>query len=90
LLLKDGSVNVPSASVRAVEMIGSLVENFKMRFSGFRSHAIGIQIFETKFRVEVSDTSENILHSFNQETLLTFCACLPVYRFSELCKLAQN
>jgi hypothetical protein len=44
-LHKDGSVSVHFPGVHAVEMIDSLVENFKMRLSDFRSHATNIRIF---------------------------------------------
>jgi hypothetical protein len=42
LLYKNGSVSVPFPSVRAVEMIDSLTDNFKMRFNDFRRHATNI------------------------------------------------
>jgi hypothetical protein len=71
-------------------MIGSLTENFKMRFSDFHSYAVNIHIFENPLLVEVIDALEelqpelmelqydSILHSsFNQEA-----AALPVSHFS--------
>jgi Ca2+-dependent lipid-binding protein len=44
LLYKDGSVNVPFRSARAVEMIDSFSENFEMSVHDFRSHATDIRI----------------------------------------------
>jgi len=56
LLHEDGSVSVPFPCVRAVEMIDSLAENFKMRFSDFHSHVINKHtIFGNPFSIEVSD-----------------------------------
>jgi hypothetical protein len=60
LLHKDGSVSVPFSSVRAVEMIDSLAENFQMRFTDFHSHATNVRIFEKPFFVEVSDAPEKL------------------------------
>jgi hypothetical protein len=48
-----GQISVPLPSVLAVEMIDSLAENFKMRFSDFFSHATNIHMFENTFCVEV-------------------------------------
>jgi hypothetical protein len=58
LLHNDGSVNVPFPSVRAVEMIDSLAENFRMKFSDFRSH--DTNIFKNPFSVEVRDAAEKV------------------------------
>jgi hypothetical protein len=68
-----------------MEMINSLAENFKMRFSDFHCYARNICIFENPFSVEVSDAPEklqlelnepqydSILHSsVNQEALIAF------------------
>jgi len=51
LLHKDGSVSVPFPSVRALEMVDSLAENFKMRLDVFRSHDRNIRDFENPFSV---------------------------------------
>jgi hypothetical protein len=84
-------------------MTDSLAENFKMSFNDFRSHATNMCIFENPFSIDVSDALEKLqleltelqydtilCSSFNQEALITFYASLPVSRFSELWKLAQN
>jgi hypothetical protein len=78
-------------------MIDSVAENFKMRFNGFRSHATNVLISEIPFSVEVSDAPKKkqlefielqrdsiLLSSFDKDTLSTFYASLPVYRFSEM------
>jgi len=49
VLHKDGSVSVAFPSVCAVEMIDSFAENFKMRFSDFRSRATNIRVIENPF-----------------------------------------
>jgi hypothetical protein len=61
LLLNDGSVIVLFLSVRAVEMIESWLESFKIRFNYFRSHATNIRIFENPFSVEVIDALEKLI-----------------------------
>jgi hypothetical protein len=48
-LLNNGSVTVPLPSVRAIEMIDSLAENFIIRFNDFRNHAKNMRVFETHF-----------------------------------------
>jgi hypothetical protein len=60
LFLEDGSVNVRSQRVRAVEMIDSLAEKFKKRFNDFRNNATDMHIFENPFSVEVSDIREKL------------------------------
>jgi hypothetical protein len=53
LLHKDGSVSVPFPSAQAVEMIDSLAEKLKRRFSNFCSHTINI--FDNPYSIEKSD-----------------------------------
>jgi predicted PolB exonuclease-like 3'-5' exonuclease len=103
-LRKDGSVSVPFPCVRAVEMIDSLAEDFKTRFSDFRSHATNIRVFDNpsplksqmlqkKLKLELIKLQQHdstLLSSFNQEALITFYASLPLSRFSDLRKLARN
>jgi hypothetical protein len=61
LLPNNGSlISVPFPSVCAAEMIDSLAENFKMRFSNFHSHATNICVSENPFFVEVSDAKEKL------------------------------
>jgi hypothetical protein len=57
LLNKDGCVSVRFPGLCAVEMIDSLIENFKIRFNDLHSHDTNIQISETPFSPEVSDAS---------------------------------
>jgi hypothetical protein len=47
LLHRDGSISFPFPSARAVEMIYSLAENFKMRIKDFRSQATKYVRFRT-------------------------------------------
>jgi len=86
MLRKDESVSVPFPSVRALDAVDSLAENFKMRFSDFRSHATIARIFENQFSVEVSDDPQNatqleltelsydsvLYSSFNQKAVIMF------------------
>jgi hypothetical protein len=58
LLYEYVSASVPFQNARAVEMINSLAENFKMRFSDIRSHVKNIRIFEHAFSFEVGDVPE--------------------------------
>jgi hypothetical protein len=46
-LHKDGLVSVLFPLAHAVEMIGSLADNFKMKFSDLHSRATDLSIFET-------------------------------------------
>jgi hypothetical protein len=50
--------SVFSPNVRAVEMIDSLSEKFKMIFSDFCSYYANVIIFETPFPIDVSDASD--------------------------------
>jgi hypothetical protein len=48
-------VSVPFPSVRAVEMIVSLAEGFKMTFCNIYSYATNIPVFENPLSVEGID-----------------------------------
>lgn len=41
-------------SIPSAEMIDCLADNFKVRFSEFRSHVINILVFEKPFSVKIS------------------------------------
>jgi len=91
LLHKDGSVSVPFPSVRAVEMIDSLAENFKMRFNDFRSHATNISVFQVTDAPEKSHIEFNELQNetsscsnVNHQALITSYASLLVSCLSGL------
>jgi len=77
--------------------------NFKIRFNDIFRHATNVQILENHSPSKSSDAPEKsqpewtelqynpiLCRSFNQETLITFYASLPLSRFSELHKLARN
>jgi hypothetical protein len=48
LLHKDGSVSTLFLSVSSLEMIDSLDENFKMKFTDFHSHVTNIYLSKTQ------------------------------------------
>jgi len=52
--------------VYAAEIIDSLAEDFKMRFSDFHSHATNTHIFENPFSVAVSDAPGKLQFELNE------------------------
>jgi len=61
LLHKDGSISTPFPSDQAIEMIDSLAENFKIRFSDFHGHVTHTHISENAASIEDSDAPEKLL-----------------------------
>jgi hypothetical protein len=80
-------MSVPFPSVLEVEMIEFLAGNFKMRYSYFHSYALNmklVMLYENCGMIELSR------RGLNQEAVVSCYVSFPLYRFSELRKLARN